>query len=168
MNVLSKEVSAVQNPALGAALLWRFACGYRSGNERGEPAPLPLLFLVLPVLLDADISEMLAGTQLRSGLRAFVAKFSDARESKSDLILSLQNRSSAYRALTAESLRMAVVAGLLSIDPAKAGVFPTSTTFPKVGIPETIRPLLRSGDKFGSWLGKLTLYEIGLTLKVVF
>lgn len=168
MKVLTKEVNAVQNPALGAVLLWRFACGYRSGNERSEPAPLPLMFLVLPVLLDEGISEMLAGTQGRSGLRAFVAKFSDARVSKSDLIFSLQNRSSTFRQLTFESLRMAVAAGLVSIDPAKAGVFPTSTTFPKAGIPETIRPLLRSGDKFGGWLGGLTLYEIGLTLKIVF
>ena len=82
VKVLTKEVNAVQNPALGAVLLWRFACGYRSGNERSEPAPLPLMFLVLPVLLDEGYSEMLAGTQGRSGLRAFVAKFSDARVSR--------------------------------------------------------------------------------------
>ncbi len=168
MSALDREVNAVQNPALGAVVLWRFACGYQFASQLGEPAPLPVIFLVLPVLFDEDMSEMVAGTQVRSGLRVFVAKFSEARTSKGDVVFSLENRSRIFRQLTADSLRIAVGSGLVSVDPSRAGIFPTSTTFPKAGIPETLRPLLRSSEKFGKWLGELTLYEIGLVLKVAF
>lgn len=168
MSVLDREVRAVQNPALGAILLWRFAVGYRSGNVRSETAPLPLVFVVLPVLLDADMSDVLEGTLARSGLRAFVAKFSEAQRSKSDVVLAIQNRASTLRELTATSLRIALASGLVSVDANTAGIFPTSTTFPKVGIPESVRSLLRSSEKFGKWLGAMTLYEAGLTLKVSF
>jgi hypothetical protein len=166
VSVLDREVRAVQNPALGAILLWRFAVGFRLGNVRSQTAPLPLVFVVLPVLLDADMSDVLEGT--RSGLRAFVAKFSEAQRSKTDMVLAIQNRASALRELTATSLRIALASGLVSIDASTAGIFPTSTTFPKVGIPESVRPLLRSSEKFGKWLGGMTLYEAGLTLKVSF
>jgi hypothetical protein len=166
VSVLDREVRAVQNPALGAILLWRFAVGYQSGNVSSQTAPLPLVFVVLPVLLDADMSDVLEGT--RSGLRAFVAKFSEAQRSKTDVVLAIQNRASALRELTARSLRIALASGLVSIDANTAGIFPTSTTFPKVGIPESVRPLLRSSEKFGKWLGAMTLYEAGLTLKVSF
>jgi hypothetical protein len=106
MSALDREVRAVLNPALGAALLWRFAYGYRSGNERGDPAPIPLVFLTLPVLLDEEISTLVARTQPRSGLRAFVAKFSEARTSKTDLLLGIHKRASVLRELTAESLAL--------------------------------------------------------------
>jgi len=166
VSVLDREVRAVQNPALGGILLWRFAVGYRSGSVRSQTTPLPLVFVVLPVLLDADMSDVLEGT--RSGLRAFVAKFSEAQRSKTDVVLGIQNRASALRELTSRSLRIALASGLVSIDANTAGIFPTSTTFPKVGIPESVRPLLRSSEKFGKWLGAMTLYEVGLTLKVSF
>jgi len=39
MSALDREVNAVQNPALGAVVLWRFACGYQFASQLGEPAP---------------------------------------------------------------------------------------------------------------------------------
>ena len=111
---------------------------------------------------------MLVRTQARSGLRAFVAKFADGHTSKTDLVLAIHKRAALFRELTAESLKLALASGLVSIDCNKAGIFPTSTTFPKAGIAESLRPLLRSADKFGKWLGELTVFEVGSALKVVF
>lgn len=45
MNSQDLDVMYVQNPALGAVLLWRFTCGYYSNENR--PVPFPLLFVVL-------------------------------------------------------------------------------------------------------------------------
>jgi hypothetical protein len=36
MTRLLSEVQAMHNPALGAALIWRFACGYAPQNEAHE------------------------------------------------------------------------------------------------------------------------------------
>lgn len=40
MNSQDLDVMYVQNPALGAVLLWRFTCGYYSNENRPVPFPL--------------------------------------------------------------------------------------------------------------------------------
>lgn len=47
MSFSDRDVMYVQNPAIGAALLWRFICGYYSNENK--PVPFPLLFVVLPI-----------------------------------------------------------------------------------------------------------------------
>src|SRR5262245_43605485 len=51
MSVLSQEVWQVQNPAVGAVLLWRFVVGYQQARDDASSCPLPLVFIVLPTLL---------------------------------------------------------------------------------------------------------------------
>src|SRR6218665_1496249 len=46
----AREAQNIQNPALGAAVLWRFCCGYVEAHPGGEPPRLPLLFLLLPIV----------------------------------------------------------------------------------------------------------------------
>ena len=60
------DVMYVQNPALGAVLLWRFTCGYYSNENR--PAPFPLLFVVLPIVFRQDLCSVIKSTQKASGL----------------------------------------------------------------------------------------------------
>ena len=60
------DVMYVQNPALGAALLWRFTCGYYSNENRS--VPFPLLFVVLPIVFRQDLCSVIKSTQRASGL----------------------------------------------------------------------------------------------------
>jgi hypothetical protein len=92
MGALSQETQLVQNPALGAMLLWRFASGYERRSNIHSYAPLPLLFLVLPVTLHQETARFIASTRQASGLRAFVNKFSDSSVSKSDVLLAINDR----------------------------------------------------------------------------
>ena len=55
MNSQDLDVMYVQNPALGAVLLWRFTCGYYSNENR--PVPFPLLFVVLPIVFRQDLCK---------------------------------------------------------------------------------------------------------------
>ncbi len=93
MYTLSQETQYVQNPALGAMLLWRFAVGYERGSRTASPTPIPLLFLVLPVTLHEETVQFVTSTREASALRAFAGKFSESRTSKSDLLLAIHRRS---------------------------------------------------------------------------
>src|ERR1035441_4731796 len=92
LNALSREVRAVQNPALGAMLLWRCSVGYQGASATAAPMPIPLLFVVLPIILHKQTAELLSSTQERSGLRKFTEKFQTSAQSKTDLLLALAPR----------------------------------------------------------------------------
>jgi hypothetical protein len=168
MGILSKEHRAVQNPALGALLLWRFAAGFHETSGQAASAPLPLAFLVLPALFHEETAQLVNSTFKASGLRKFVEKFSSASDAKTDLLLALNRRSIDMRDLTLESLQLAVYGSLLSIDSRSGGIFPLSTVTPRAGIPASVRPMLSSAEKLGAWFSQLTTYEVGVILKVAF
>ncbi len=87
--MLAREAQNIQNPALGAAVLWRFSCGYVEAHPEGGLPRLPLLFVVLPMVLHQATAELLRRTRPSSGLRAFAAKFGDSQVSKQDLLLQI-------------------------------------------------------------------------------
>jgi len=144
---LSSEVRAVQNPALGAMLLWRCCVGYSSSHERAEPIPLPLLYLVLPVLLHKETAELVASTQRASGLRKFSEKFQWAAQNKTDLLLAIAPRAQAMRRLTSNALGLAVLSNLVTVEQDAARVVAVSRTPATAGIPPSVRPLLAAAEK---------------------
>ena len=74
------EVDLVQNPALGALLLWRFARTYQ--GEVAREVPLHLAFLVLPMVLHQGSRNEIVSTRKASGLTLFAAKLGEQRETK--------------------------------------------------------------------------------------
>ncbi len=163
MTALLSEVQAMQNPALGAGLLWRFVCGH-SPTTSPKGTPLPLAFVVLPLIFHARSVEELTGTLTTSGLRKFEEKFN---KRDGDILLSLQPRMLAMRDLSLRSLRIALGAGLISLVPSEAVLWPRSTT-PLPNQPKPANELLKGAEKLGSWCGSITLFEISGLLKVEF
>lgn len=164
-DALNREVKAVQNPALGAMLLWRCCVGYSAAHEQAQPAPLPLLFLVLPMLFHKDTAELVMSTQRASGLRKFVEKFQLAAQSKTDLLLAIGPRAQVMRKLTGDSLGLAVVSNLLTVD-RDGRVIALSETPATAGIPLSIRPMLGAAEKLGTWFAQVSEYETALLLQV--
>lgn len=164
---LADEVRNVQNPALGAALLWRFTCGYTFAHPESAHAPLHLLFTVLPVTLHQQTFAVLKSTQADSGMRAFAAKFSESKNASQDVLLAIHDRIAALRLLTLQSLRIAARTRLILIRP-NATVLPLSQTETTAGTTELTRPLLRGAHKLGVWCAGLSLHEISTILKVRF
>ena len=166
MATLARETKNVQNPALGAMILWRFSAGYTAGSTRGEHVPLPLLFLVLPVILRQDTAQLIAKTRKASGLRAFVNKFNETQTSKNDLISAIHPSAMRLRELTSKSLALAISASLLKIDKETSKVIRLSATSPKAGVAESVKDLLNASEKLGHWCSQITLHEISIVLKV--
>jgi hypothetical protein len=162
MTRLLNEVQAIQNPALGAALLWRFVCGF-SPNSSTKGTPLSLAFIVLPLAFHARSLQEVAGTQSGSGLRKFEEKFRD----RGDLLLAIQPRMLAMRELSLRSLRIGLRAGLLTLILSEAVLWPRShASAPAEG--KAIVDLLKSAEKLGAWCAALTLFEVAGILKVEF
>lgn len=162
MTAILNEVQAMQNPALGAALLWRFACGF-SPESSPNGTPLPLAFVVLPLTLHAKSAEKVSGTLAGSGLRKFESKFGD--DDRGDVLLALQPRMLAMRDLSLRSLRLAIHAGLLTLVPKEAVIWPRSRSAPPADA-KAVGDLLKSAEKLGSWCRDVSLFEVAGLLKV--
>lgn len=167
MSVLGEEVWHVQNPALGALLMWRFVTAYGDARSDAAGCPLPLAFLVLPVLLHAETARHVRSTRRSTGLRGFVAKFTTGSTAEADVLLGLHDRARTMRPQTLEALRTAIGASLVSADLAEGAVFALSTARVR-RVAEEIRRLGRDAEKFGEWCAQLTLFEVASVLKVRF
>ena len=166
MSILSQEVRATQNPALGAAILWRFVCGYNLAHKERAFVKLPLVFPVLPMVLHEQTRETIEGTQKASGLRAFVAKYSDSKNARQDMLLSIHERTKVLQPLTWESLQIGFSTRLLRLE--KTGdLIPLSLTPPR-GMPPSADKLFRSAEKMGIWFSALSIHEVSTLLRIRF
>jgi hypothetical protein len=165
--VLAREVDAVQNPAVSAVLLWRFCVGYAAARQTPSSTPLPAMFLPLPILFSEESVSLLASTQARSGLRLFAGKFTEAANSKADILLSLEGQARRLRGQTMQALRLALQSRLLFLEPTTAEVIALSAAAP-TSLPESIRPLIRHAEKLGTLAGGVSLFELGAVLQVTF
>ena len=163
MNNRVQEIYYVQNPALGATILWRFICGYKSVNY--EPVPFPLLFIVLPLIYTEDLCVIISKTQRRTGFSKFSEKL--FKDKKNDELYTINNSAIAMREVTLQSFNMGLSTSLFYIETSSAMVYPSSECLQNSLSMET-GILLESAEKLGAWCAELTLVEICELLKVRF
>lgn len=158
------EVDVVQNPAMGAYALWQFGLGYQA--ETVEPLRVPLMFIVLPILLNSRTLKAVISTQRGSGLALFVAKFSQDSED----LLGIHSRALILRMLTLRSVGFAVNAGLMRLDYQRAiaefHALPPKSKNPPV--PERLRAIASGAEKLGCWFSRMNISQIATTLRVEF
>lgn len=168
MNVFKDEIRAIQNPALGAFLQWRFLLAYASKHPQAERPPAILLFVILPIIFNKDTFELLSSTQHESGLPKFVAKFTTAKQGKSDLLLSIHNRALNMRELSLKSIRLGIASRLFVMDTESGRVFPFSDLPPFTKMPTIVDKMGKGADKLGNWFSQTSLADISYYLKVAF
>lgn len=163
MNNIDREVYYVQNPAIGAAVLWQFICGYYS--KESKAVPFPLLFVVLPIIFREDLCTIIKTTQKGKGLSKVSEKL--FKEKKNDDLYTINNTAIALRPLTMDSFNIGVSAKLFTMDISTATVFPL-TQVKKSGLATPTKRLLDAAEKLGIWCEELSLLEICEWLKVRF
>lgn len=156
------EVEIVQNAALGAVLLWRFAICYDKVSAV-KGVPMPLLFIVLPLLLNEHTRDIINSTNPSSGLHLFSRKLLKRKEE----LLSIHSRMLRLRLLTLKSLSLAVNKGLLKISVIDGLVLSNK---PPRGhpLPHEVLSLIKGSNRLGGWCGQLELSEIENFLRVRF
>ncbi|KAB2912598.1 MAG: hypothetical protein F9K29_18635 [Hyphomicrobiaceae bacterium] len=157
------EAQLVQNTALGSVLIWLCVRAYTDAADRG--CPLPLCFLVLPVLFHHATREAAETTAKASPLSKFVEKFEANRQD----LLALHPRMLALRPLTLRSLQLASHRGLLAIDFATADVRPARLSpLPTRLQPERLRKMIRGAERLGGWFAPHPISNIAAALRVQF
>ncbi|MDD3141061.1 MAG: DUF6521 family protein [Lachnospiraceae bacterium] len=164
MNELDREIYLVQNPAIGAAILWRFVCGYYNADNESRQVPLPLLFLVLPIIFREDLREVIGSTNKSSGLQKVSEKLFMAK--RADLFCDIQNSAGQYRDVTLSAINIAVGAKLISLSCKTALVIPIQESTSKM--PKSSEKMLKLAEKLGIWCSSLSLHEISILMKVRF
>jgi hypothetical protein len=157
------ELEIVQNPVLGAFALWHFGLGHQS--EAGSPAPFPLAFLVLPLILHRKTLDFVTSARSASGLLLFAAKLAEEREA----LLAVHERATLLRPLTLQSVAFGVNAGLLSLNYEQATLranTPEKTKKPV--IPQRIRGVSGAAEKLGRWFSRVSLVQVVTALQVEF
>lgn len=166
MSLLSQEVRATQNPALGATVVWRFACGYHAAHPQRSFPPLQLCFLAVPMLFHRSLLEILDSTQRASGLRQFVAKLGDTKLAHQDLLFAIQDRAEKWKDVSLESLRLALACRLVKLEVDGRLVRLTDTE--PSGLSAPAKRILRNAEKLGGWMSQLSLHEVSNLLHVRF
>lgn len=164
MDELNREIYLVQNPAIGAAILWRFICGYYNAENESHHVPFPLLFLVLPVIFREDLREVIRTTNKSSGLQKVSEKLFASK--RADLFYSVQDSAEHYREITLSAINIAIGANLISLSHKTALVIPVQEKTSKM--PKSSENLLKCAEKLGMWCSSLSLHEISILLKVRF
>jgi hypothetical protein len=165
MNEINHEIYLVQNPAIGAAILWQFVCGYYYGAEENKQVPFPLLFVVLPIIFREDLRAVIGSTRKQSGLQKVSEKL--FKDKRADLFCSIHDAAEEHKEITLTAINIAISKGLIAVDTNTATVFPLlKKKGPKM--PKSSEELLKLGDKLGVWCSVITLHEISQILKVRF
>ena len=159
------ELDIVQNPAIGAYLIWQFGLGYQESGA--DAVAVPLAFLVLPMLLHRPTFDEVASTRKASGLSLFAAKFDKERE----ILMGIHGRALQLRPLSLQSIGIATTSKLVRVEYEAAALhgYPLDLLFVrKPSLPERLRGFASAADKLGHWFSKLGLPQIASTLRVDF
>ena len=155
------ELEITQNPALGAYALWQFGLGHQERDA--ERAPIPLAFLVLPMVFHARTLALISSTRESSGLGKFIQRISQNREE----LLSVHERALAMRRLSLNSLVLGAYTGLMALD-YEAVIFRAASPeqFSKAKVPERIKRIGPASRKLGIWFSQLDTISVARALNV--
>jgi ABC-3C biological conflict system middle component len=157
--VSETPVTLVQNPALGAVLLWKFCRGFQ--KERPDASPILIsLFCVLPIVYYAPTLRDLKSTYLPSGLGKFATKLGEHREA----LIAIHDRALIMRELTLESVATGMATHLLRLNYSTAEVSANEEQPPVT--PERLKDHYSGAEKLGHWFARLPLSHALSTLRI--
>lgn len=139
------EQAALLNPAFVGEIVARVIAGYRRPGER--PLPLPLAFLVAPLVLPPAVRALLP--------KRANATFETWTAMKAPRLVELPERVLRLRPVTREALLFLAQVGAVRVDgdgivpglrPLRLGTLPSSTT-------EETTDIRRAADLVGRWFG---------------
>jgi hypothetical protein len=159
------EIQIVQNPGLGALILWHFAVAYT--GSRSRRVPMPLLFLILPIVLHRALRQTITSTYPSSGVVKVVEKLRSSQKKQADVIDGINERTIELRALSLRSLQLLLAMNLGELRTKDATMVPSAIKLPSA-YSSDIKEMFSAASKLGLWFSNMSLYEIALALRVRF
>jgi len=166
MQTFSNEIGLVQNPAIGAAAVWRFCCGFTRDVTASE-TPFAYAFLVLPIVFYERTLKPVLGTQRRTGLRGFESKLTgnDASKGSREDLFGIAERALALRKTTLEAISISLRSRLLLLNSTAGTLMPVTYTKKAVVGPSSSN-ILDASEKLGFWFSQVSAFELTRTLRV--
>lgn len=128
-----------------------------------ERAPIPLAFLVLPMVFHARTLAQISSTRESSGFGKFIQKMSECREE----LLSVHERALAMRRLSLNSLVLSAARGLIVPDYEAVNFRATSPELlSKARVPERVKKIGPASRKLGIWFSQLDTVSVVRALNV--
>ena len=156
------EQQVVQNPGLGAEVLWHAVNEAYEEKNRAEGMPLFMAFIVLPLALHRRSAIALASKVKPGALYKAIA-------SDREITLGLQERMEALSERTLQSLSVAFSAGLLLLDRDQSlQLIPGRRSPPVVHVTEEVKTLLAAAKRIGQATAELPPAQIATHLNIQF
>ena len=157
---LYDEGELVQNPGIGAALLWEFVAAYcKAANNHGPS--IPLCFPVIPITFHQETVECLHRRIYDGGLFLAIA---DNRT----LFVDLQERVESMLPQTMMALNFAFASKLLLFDSAIQQIHPGRRTSPFQMQSKEFRRMINTSKRLGHWFGTLNVQQLAGLLRIRF
>lgn len=163
---LAKESWMINNPALGAYMLW--ICALSSFSTTKEAIHPSKLFCLFAFIFYSDTRSALVKN--RGTLQSYITSFSSTKSCATDVALSIHTRINEQKEKTLNSLIIACDTGLMTIDSETGLITPNTEIKPiaKANIDNSLKELISCSEKLGRWLSNLTTQDLMRITKVVY
>jgi ABC-3C biological conflict system middle component len=156
------EQRVIQNTSLAAEAIWQAVHAAFEAKSRAEGVPLPLAFLVLPLVFHQRTSMVLAAKTQPGVLYKALA---DDRE----ITVGLQTRMQAMSDRTFQALSIAFDTGLLRLDQNRERhLIPGRSTPPIAHATDEVKVIMNASKRVGHTFAELTLVQICTHLNIGF
>ncbi|MFA7275862.1 MAG: three component ABC system middle component [Pseudobdellovibrionaceae bacterium] len=168
------EERLILNSLLGSQLIWQSTKAYQETHMQKKGIPLPILFLILPLVFHEDTEALIKNMKTTTVLPQVTQHPTKAVDGKSikglDILLGLEERCIDYSGITWESINIALSAKFINKAQEKNENF---LSFDAIkDLPKDIQPLsgtssadmLKAAKRLGAWFSK---QDIPSTLSIL-
>jgi hypothetical protein len=156
------EQRVIQNTGLAAEAIWHAVNEAYEAKGRAEGVPLPLVFLVLPLVFHQRSAAALASKTQPGALYKALA---DDRE----ITVGLQARMQAMAERTFQALSIAFESNLLRLDTdPQRQLVPGRRTAPVAHVTEEVRIIQNAAKRVGQSLSEMNTVQLALHLNIRF
>jgi hypothetical protein len=158
---LTTEAELVQNPALGAMVLWAFTAEFYGQTQRQRGPVLPLVLPVLPMVLHEETVSSIHNRHFDGGLFHALA---DNRT----LTLDVQERMEAMREQTMRALNVGFATNLLTYERQTSELRPKRMTPPVRRLQPEVARMMSAAARLGYWFCTINAEQICSYLRIRF
>jgi hypothetical protein len=156
------EQHVIQNTGLAAEAIWQAASEAYEASGRTVGVPLPLVFVVLPLVFHQRSAVTLASKTQPGALYKALAH-------NREITIGLQGRMEAMADRTLAALSIAFESGLLLVDTDhEQQVIPGRKTAPVAHATEEVKTILSAAKRVGQALAELNVVQLAVHLNIRF
>jgi hypothetical protein len=158
---LEVEASLVQNPALGATMLWSFVNRFFDQTREKQGPLVFLAFPILPMVFHEETVQALSK-------RRFAGGFHLGLTENRTLTVELQERMESFSRQTLESLNIAFASALITFDKRTGELHPIRRTHPFEIRAKELGDMDRLARRLGFWFATTPLDQLCTLLRIRF